>query len=572
MFKPSLPVDDNQIQFNSTSPSNSKTAIKKAWTTVRRIGRRGLMAAMASMFMASGCGSNDSTTESLPKDEGAQLKAPTFELIEATIDDVHQAFLGNTLTDDGDPLTCVELAETYLDRIRQLDTARIPEAGGRPLNSIIAENPEVLKQAKELDDAFAVRGLTGPMHCVPVILKDLYDTDDFPTTSASVTLEGSQPPDDAFSVKGLRDAGALILAKSSLSEFAYWTQSYNSRNFQVNSPYDTTKDAGGSSNGTGSSIAANLGLVGTGSDTCASIRLPPSNASLVGVRGTVGLVSQDGLVPLSHSMDVGGPMTRTVRDAAIMLDAMAGVDPADVRTLVDDRFQPTSYVDSLKVDGLKGKRLGVLASYGNTNVYGPNPNAEVVRIMEEAVNDMRAQGAIIIDNITLPDFEEVAETLVPMEFADHLDEYLGSFAAPRANTEEVFLTGQIHPFINNLVAISLAVRDTSSPAYREMINTRKRMRTYVIAEMDRLNLDALVFPPVFNPPQIQGNAQGNTCGFGSTTNMPSIVVPAGFTNDQLPLPVGVEFHGRPWQEDKLFELAYSYEQATKHRRPPAFYR
>ena len=522
--------------------------------TAYRAASAGLLCA-AALCACNGGVSTPSPTASPPATDNAN-----FELIEATVADVHAAFAAGTLT-------CVELGQAYVDRITELDTAFVLEAGGLPLNSIVQINPLWREQAEALDAAYAAAGAVGPLHCAPIILKDLYDTFDFPTTAASLSLAGSQPPDDAHSVKGLREAGGLILAKAAMTEFAYFTQSYNSVTLRIATPYDTSKDAGGSSGGSAAAIAANLGLLGTGSDTCASIRLPPSNSSLVGVRSSVGLVSQDGLVPLSHTQDVGGPITRTVRDAALMLDAMAGIDPADARTQDSQRQQPSSYVDALTPDALQGRRIGVLRSYGSTAAFGSD--ARVDAIVEQALVDMAAAGAAIVDPVELPEFSSIS--VIVQEFADHLDEYLASFDAPRANTAEVFASGMVHPVIEALIGASLAARDTSSDSYLADLDEREVMRAYVEAEMDRLNLDALVYPPVGAPALETGTPQGSNCAFSATTGMPSIVVPAGFTSDTRPLPVGVEIFGRKWDEARLFGLAYAYEQATQHRIPPTGY-
>ena len=528
--------------------------------------------AIAALTLSACIGGSDSFTPTSARtapSADTQGAVGEFKLLEATIDDVHKAFAGQLVQEDGTALTCVELANLYVDRIAALDTAIIPQAGGLPLNSMVSINPLLQEQAQALDDAYAKQGLTGPLHCVPVILKDLYDTKEFPTTAASATLQGSQPPDDAFSVKRMREHGALILGKASMTEFAYFPQSYNSQTFRIGTPYDTTRDAGGSSGGTGASIAANFGLVGTGSDTCASVRLPPSNNSLVGVRGTVGLVSQDGLVPLSHTLDVGGPMTRTVRDAALLLDAMAGADPADAKTLDASRVQPETYTAFLDENALQGKRLGVLRSFGGTDAVGSDP--AVVSTFTQALADLQAAGATVVDPIDLPEFESLSIMLIPREFADHLDEYLASFNAPHPDTRSVFLSGRAHPVIQALIGASLALRDTESASYQQTLARRTELRQYVEDFMNENKLDALVFPPVLRPAMETGIVQGDTCEFGSTTGLPSIVVPAGFSSDNRPRPVGIEFLGRRWDEATLFGLAYAYEQQTKHRRPPAFY-
>ena len=513
---------------------------------------------LCSLLLAA-CGPSSPAGES-----GTASEPVPFELLEARIEDIQAAWRGDQVDTDGEPLRCVELAERYLQRIETLDNH---VDTGLPINSMVSLNPQWQAQAEALDHAYAATGPVGPLHCVPVILKDLYDTDDFPTTASSLALAGSQPPDDAFTVARLRAAGALILGKAGMSEYAYWTQSFNSVSQRIGLPYDTSLDAGGSSGGTAAAIAANFGAIGTGSDTCASIRLPPANNSLVGVRSTVGLVSQDGLVPLSHTMDVGGPITRSVRDAALMLDAMAGADPADPRTQVPDRYQPASYVDALDAQGLAGRRIGVLRSYGGTDAFGDD--ADINAVMDQALADLAALGAEIVDPVELPDFVDISKTLIVQEFADHLDEYLASFDAPRANTEEVFASVLVHPFIEALVGASLLLRDTSSTRYQDLLAQREAVREYVEGQLDSLGLDALVYPPVQNAAQPTGQAQTDNCAFGSTTAMPSIVVPAGFTGDTPARPVGIEFFGRRWDESTLFTLAYAYEQATLHRRRPA---
>ncbi|HEX4842156.1 MAG TPA: amidase family protein, partial [Limnobacter sp.] len=527
---------------------------------------------VAASVALSGCLGNSgevaSTSPRLGTSQNANPASGEFNLLEATIADVHKAFAGVLVQEDGTALTCVELANLYVERIAALDTAVIPQAGGLPLNAMVSINPLLQEQAQALDDAYAAKGLSGPLHCVPVILKDLYDTKEFPTTAASATLAGSQPPDDAFTVKRMREHGALILGKASMTEFAYFTQSYNSQTLRIGTPYDTSRDAGGSSGGTGAAIAANFGLVGTGSDTCASVRLPPSNNALVGVRSTVGLVSQDGLVPLSHSLDVGGPMTRTVRDAALLLDAMAGRDPADAKTLDSSRVQPDTYTAFLDPSALKGKRLGVLRSYGGTDAIGSDP--AVVATFNQALTDLKSAGATLVDPIDFPQFESLSLTLIPREFADHLDEYLASFNAPHPDTRAVFLSGRAHPVIQALIGASLALRDTESASYQQVLAKRNALRSDVEAFMDANKLDALVYPPVLRPAMETGIVQGDNCEFGSTTGLPSIVVPAGFSSDSRPRPVGIEFLGRRWDEGRLFGLAYAYEQFTNHRKPPEF--
>lgn len=528
-------------------------------------------------LLLSACGGSGSATD--------DPSAAAFELIEATIETTQTALKEGTIS-------CESVVAAYLERIETLDR---DDSAGPALNSVLATHPEAMAQARALDAHLADFGtLKGSLHCTPMLLKDNFDTKNMPTTAASRAIAGSQPADDATTVQRLRDAGAVILGKTTMSEYAFFTQSHNSFTGRVGAAYDTRADAGGSSAGTASAIAANLALAGTGSDTCASIRLPPSNASLVGVRASMGLVSQDGIVPLSHFHDVGGPITRTVADAARILDVMAAVDPADPLTLDAERQQPESYTAALKADGLAGKRIGVLRSYGGTDAFGSDP--AIQRIMAAAIADIEAAGAEVIDPVTLPDYESVS--VLVQEFETHINEYLQSIPQPvRTSLNAIILSGQVNPFIEAILLAAKALSDTTSANYFATKAQRPAVRAYVEAEMDRLGLDALVYPPVLDPPfatlvdgdpaallagLLEGDAamlassidaltQGSNCGFSASTGMPSIVVPAGFTEDAAPLPVGLEIFGRKWDEASLFEIAYAFEQQTHHRRPPPAY-
>ena len=513
---------------------------------------------------------------------GGSPGAGGYQLLETSIADTQAALRAGSLS-------CVALVEAYLDRIARLDQST---AQGLPIHSVLSLAPNARAEAAALDALQAGGGWAGSLHCVPILLKDNYDSADFPTTAASRALAGLQPADDAFTVRRLRAAGAVVLGKTVMSEFAFWPQSHNSWTIRAGLPYDTSKDPGGSSSGSAAAVAANFALAATGSDTCASIRLPPSNNALVGVRSSIGLVSQDGIVPLSHFLDVGGPITRSVTDAAKLLDVMAGVDAADPLTLDAERRQPASYTSYLQRDGLQGKRIGVLRSYGGTDAFGSDPHINAV--MTQALTDLRAQGAELVDPVDLPEFELVTTTMILAEFKDNIEGYLAEVPnAPRTTLLQIVTSGQVHPFIEALITAAFAASDTSSDSYLANKAKREPLRQYVESEMDRLGLDALVYPPVkapafgtlveldvaaflpdfiANPGLGNGNINGvmqlNNCDFSSTTGLPSIVVPAGYSADAKPLPIGIEFFGRKWDEGRLFEIAYGYEQATKWRRRP----
>ena len=317
-----------------------------------------------------------------------------FVLEEATIAEIHAAFASGALT-------CQQLVTGYLARIEAYDDE------GPALNAILTLNPRALETAAEMDARYAADASgVGPLHCVPMVIKDNFDTADLPTTGASVTLADSVPPDDAFTVRRLREAGGLVLAKSNLTELAHGGTTVSSLGGQTRNPYDLTRTPGGSSGGTGAAIAANFASIGTGSDTGQSIRSPASAGSLVGIRPTRGLVSRDGIIPFSTTQDAAGPITRTVEDAARMLDAMAGYDANDPITAFSLDKIPESYADSLDPDALAGARIGVLAEF-----FGTEPrHMEVNAVTEAALGQMASSGAVIV-RISIPEIDELTRDL-----------------------------------------------------------------------------------------------------------------------------------------------------------------
>ena len=332
-------------------------------------------------------------------------------LEEATVASVHAAMRR------GD-LTCRQLVQRYLDRIDAYDRK------GPKLNAILAVNPAALETADKLDAAFkADPAKIGRLHCAPVILKDNFDTADMKTTGASVALKDNQPKIDAFTVQRLRMAGAVILAKANLQELAMGGETVSSLGGQTLNPYDLTRTPGGSSGGTGAAIAANFGMIGTGSDTGQSIRSPSSAQSLVGIRATRGLVSRHGVIPLSSTLDEAGPITRSVEDAARALDAMAGYDPKDPVTAASFGKIPRSYVAYLRPNALQGARIGIAR-----DLFGKGePHAEVNRVTEQAIKSFAALGAEMID-VTIPNFAKVSGGVFPVMFEMKavLNSYLGA--------------------------------------------------------------------------------------------------------------------------------------------------
>ena len=480
----------------------------------------------------------------------------SFQLDEATIASIHAAI-------GAGKLTAAELVTMYLRRIEAYDQ------NGPALNAVILINPEVERRAAELDAKFAVSGFTGPLHGIPVLLKDNVETADMPTTAGSRSLEGFAPSDDAFLVKRLREAGALIIAKVNLTEFAATGITRSSILGQTLNPYDLTRTPGGSSGGTGAGLAANFGVVGIGTDTVNSIRSPSSANSLVGIRPTRGLVSRAGVVPYSHTQDMAGPLARSVADAAKVLEVIAGYDPEDPTTAWSRDKTPrfSSFLDS---NGLKGTRLGVLASFFGT---GPE-HEEVNAVMETALQALRDAGAHLV---TLEDPIDADELIRDVsvglyELDPDLSAYLAERRAPVKSLSEILASGKYEPVLKNTYERALAL-DTNSREYRSRLLERHALRDRLMAIMADQRLDAVVYPHQKRLVVPIGEDQVDRNGvLASVTGFPAITVPAGFSppTDSAPIgvPVGIEFLGRPWSEGELLRIAYAFEKATHFRRPP----
>lgn len=482
-----------------------------------------------------------------------------FVIEEATIAQVHQRMKDGTLT-------CRKLVENYLARIEAYDQQ------GPKLNSVISINPKALDEAEALDRNCIARGLSGPLHGIPVLLKDNINTHDMPTTGGSLSLEGFTPEQDAFITRKFRESGALILAKANLHEFAIWGETISSILGQTLNPYDQTRTPGGSSGGTGAAIAANFGLVGIGTDTVNSIRSPASANNLVGIRPTIGLVSRDGILPYSFTQDTAGPICRTVEDAVRVLDVIAGYDPADDQTAWSIGRKPTSYGAFLKESGLKDKRLGVLESFFGTDAIHNETNKAVKRSIEA----MKDQGAEIVSlNETIDSGYLVDEVSVHThELKDHLNVYLGALPdhASVHSVEEVLASGKYHPGIEENLKQAMAL-STGTPEYNQRLAERSRLQTRIMKLMADGRLDALVYPHQKQLVCGVGRSQKERNGvLGSVTGFPAICVQAGFSTPTatapIGVPIGMEILGRPFSEATLIEIAYGFEQATHHRKPP----
>ena len=483
-----------------------------------------------------------------------------FKLGETTIADVHRAFRSGALT-------AKRLVGMYLKRIEAYDHK------GPKLNSVVTVNPGALKAAAALDAKFRKTGPAGPLHGIPVLLKDNVNTMDMPTTGGSRSLEGYVPPTDAFIARKLRKAGAILLAKANLHEFAVWGESVSSILGQTLNPYDLTRTPGGSSGGTGAALAANFGILGIGTDTVNSIRSPASANSIAGIRPTIGLVSRGGIIPYSLTQDAAGPMARTVTDAAKMLNVLAGYDPGDLATAWSIGYVQKDYTKFLKKDGLQGKRIGVLRSF-----FGTQPiHEEVNAVTNKAIEDCKKMGATMVE-LDTPDLDSgqiVSEISVHLyDLRPDLDSYLGDpkAATPVKSLGEIIASGKYHPGIEK--NIKEAMTRKRDAGYYERLAKRTKLQDRVMGMMAEQKLDALVFPHQKRPVVPVGESQVERNGsLGAVTGFPSIVVPGGFTKPtetaKIGVPVGVEFLGRPWTEGLLIEIGYAYEQGTKHRRPPA---
>lgn len=489
------------------------------------------------------------------------------EVIELTIADMHAALRAGTMTTRA-------LVEAYLARIEAIDRS------GPALNSIITINPAALDEADRLDALFAKTGeLSGSLHGVPVLVKDQAETKDIMTTFGSIAQDGYMPEADATIITKMKDAGAIILAKTALPDFATSWFGFCSKIGETKNPYVLANDPGGSSSGTGAAIAANLGLVGIGEDTGGSIRLPASFSNLVGVRVTPGLISRSGMSPLVVFQDTAGPMARTVTDAALLLDAIVGYDPQDdYTTAALIAGHKGSYADAMDADSMKGARLGVVR-----NAFGPDDapeSAAVNAVMAETFARLEAAGAELVD-VEIPDLmDHIIETSL---YNTHSRHDINAFFAtrptmPTSTLEEINERKAFDPSLDLLIGIFEGpVKPEDDPQYYRKLAARDAFQRLVVGIVAREQLDALVFPCVQVPsPTKQEIRDGkhqcltfptNTL-IASQTWMPSICLPAGFTDDGLP--VGMELVVLPYHEPDLFRLGRGFERVNNVRKAPSY--
>ncbi len=475
-----------------------------------------------------------------------------FDAFEKTVPELSEAL------ERGD-VTSAELVRQYLERIEAFDR------GSPALNSLIYVNPRAVEEAEALDWERRERGPRGPLHGIPIILKDNYDTKDMPTTASSIALTGFVPKDDAFQTRKLREAGAVFIAKSNLHELARGITTISSLGGQTLNPYDPGRNPGGSSGGTGAAVAANLAALGMGSDTCGSIRIPAANNNLFGLRVTQGLLSRDGIIPLSHTQDVPGPIARSVIDLVLVLDATVGPDPADPQTAIAAGHFPASYRELLREDALKGARLGLLKSYLETTP----PEKEMTDVVLAAVEAMKKLGAEAVE-IEIDKLSEILEAsgVIGMEFKFDLENYLDAAGgAPVKNLGEILDRGLYHDALGPIFRTSNDAKENSEE-YRKALARREDVQEELLRAMKKHKLDAIVYPTLRVKPARIGEPQpGSSCTVSAHSGLPAMSMPAGFTRDGIP--VGIELLGKAFDEGKLISMAYAYEQAVKPRKPPA---
>jgi len=516
-------------------------------------------------------------TQQPPAPPGAPSSSSSSYLpAAAPLDELTAADLQDAMT--AGRYTARQIAELYLRRIEEIDR-RGPE-----LRSVIELNPDALTIADALDEERRTKGPRGPLHGIPVLIKENIDTADrMMTTAGSLALEGARPPRDAFIVERLRAAGVVILGKTNLSEWANFrstrsTSGWSGRGGLVRNPYALDRNACGSSSGTGAAIAASLAAIGVGTETDGSIVCPSGTNGLVGIKPTVGLLSRSGIIPISHTQDTPGPMARTVADAALLLNAMTGVDATDAATSASTAHALRDYTKSLDAGALKGARIGV----ARKQYFGYSDAAD--RVVNQAIADMKAQGAVIVDPADIPTASKMDACemeILLYEFKADLNAYLsrpGSTARVRS-LEDIIAFNEREkaremPYFGQELFISAQKKGPlDSPPYRTAL---AKCRALARAQgldlvLKQHRLDAIVAPtgsPAWTTDLVNGDHfTGASATPAAVAGYASIAVPAG---QAFGLPVGISFIGGAWSEPKLIALAYAYEQATKHRRAPTF--
>ncbi len=485
-----------------------------------------------------------------------------FELEETTIAAIHKAL-------EQGSCTCEQLVTAYLQRIATYDQPT-------GLNAIVLTNPEALQTARQLDNEYAQSGKLRKLHCIPLIVKDNYNTQGLQTTAGSLALKGFAPAEDAYQVRVLREAGAVVLAKSNMAEWAFSPMvTISSIAGETRNPYNLAHVPAGSSGGTAAAVAANLGTAGLGTDTGNSIRGPSAHTALVGFRTTLGLTSRHGIAPLYLRNDVGGPMARTVEDATRILEVIAGYDPADPLTRHSQGKIPDSYLPYLDKDGLKGARIGVLRTLSEKD-----PDPQVKALFEQALADLQRLGAELVDPFEVVNFDSLRQDQWCSVFQEDINQYLTSLGenVPVKNLQEIVASGKYASYAEENLKYHLNNNDVQgdgATSCGDAYHDAKRIafRNAVEAAMKQYGVDAIVYPTWNNPPAKVGDFEGykgdNSQIIAPHTGLPAFTVPMGYTYDNLP--AGLQLLGGMFAEPTLIRLTYAYEQGTKHRKPPVLF-
>jgi Asp-tRNA(Asn)/Glu-tRNA(Gln) amidotransferase A subunit family amidase len=485
----------------------------------------------------------------------------SFSLVEASISDIQASVRSGQVS-------CREVVEGYINRINVYDKAR-------GVNAITVINPNAIERANEVDRAIQNGAALPDLFCTPVLIKDNFDTHDMVTTGGSIALKDSYPPDDSFMVRRLRQAGAIVLAKTNMAEWAFSPmQTVSSSYGRTANAYDVNFVPAGSSGGTASGVAASMGVAGMGSDTGNSIRGPSSHLALFGIRSTIGLTSRDGVIPLAFDRDIAGPMTRTVEDGVRLFNVVADYDPSDPLAVAGKR--ETDYMKFLNADGLEGKRLGVF----RVLVEHEDADEEIKELFYKAIEDLAAAGATIVDPLEITNFNQISEEIGYCgRFRYDVGQYLKSLEEPAfLDVNKVLETGKYAPESKqDFDYYAQYPLDIKPDNWEEPCPTwpndpkRNQLLANTIEAMDNARLDALIYPTWSNPPAhidaaVEEYKGDNSQWLVPDAGLPAVTVPMGYWRDKLP--AGLQFAGRPYAEGTLIELAYAYEQRTKHRRPP----
>ncbi len=494
----------------------------------------------------------------------------SFDLDEITVSELSDGFKSGKYT-------VRSIAELYISRINEIDK------NGPALNCVIELNPEALSIADSLDKELKEKGPRSPLHGIPILIKDNIDTaDKMLTTAGSLALMGSRPPKDSFVVSQLRKAGVLILGKTNLSEWAnirstHSTSGWSGRGGLTKNPYALDRNTSGSSSGSGAGVSSNLCAVAIGTETDGSVVSPSSINGVVGIKPTVGLVSRTGIIPISHSQDTAGPMARTVRDAALLLGAMAGIDPEDEATSNKERVSYSDYTKFLSEDGLKGARIGVVRKY-----FGFLP--QVDKIIEDSLEILRKQGAVLVDPVeieSLGKFDESELKVLLYELKADMNAYLQrrGEGTPVHSLKDIIDFNLKHeaeemPYFKQELFLQAEEKGplTDNDYIEALVKNQRLTRDEGIdLVMDKYNLDALVAPtdsPAWMTDLVDGDHfLGGCSSLAAVAGYPHITIPAGFV---FGLPIGISFFGRAWSESVLLKIAYGFEQASKARKKPEF--